>query len=104
MPRQVVIRFLTVAALFGGMAYGQPTLKVRLKPNLTESTIEIPLERYVAAVSGISKQRPIVEALLDSEGTVLDENRNPLSLEEARASVNRVQQKYQERVKAAPKS
>jgi hypothetical protein len=48
------------------------------------------------------KLRPIVEALLDSEGTVLDENRNPLSLEAARASVNRVQQNYREQAKAVP--
>jgi hypothetical protein len=59
---------------------------------------------YVAAVSGISTQRPIVEALLDSEGTVLDENRNPLPVEEARASVNRVQQQYREQMKTAPES
>ena len=60
---------------------------------------QVIMERcYVAAVSGISTQRPIVEALLDSEGTVLDDDRNPLSLEDARASVERVRQKYQEPV------
>jgi hypothetical protein len=57
---------------------------------------QVIMERcYVAAVSGISKRRPIVEALLDSEGTVLDDNRNPLSLDDARASVERVRRKYQ---------
>lgn len=57
---------------------------------------QVIMERcYVAAVSGISKQRPIVEALLDSEGTVLDTDRNPLSLDDARASVERVRRKYQ---------
>lgn len=66
---------------------------------------QVIMERcYVAAVSGISTQRPIVEALLDSEGTVLDENRNPLSLEEARASVERVRQTYREQVNVAPES
>jgi stage II sporulation protein D len=48
--RRSGLRSLTVAALTGGLAFAQPTLKVRLKPNLTDSTIEIPLERYVAAV------------------------------------------------------
>jgi predicted amino acid racemase len=56
---------------------------------------QVIMERcYVAPVSGIAQQRPVVEALLDSEGTVLDENRNPLSLEEARVSVDRVRKKY----------
>jgi predicted amino acid racemase len=58
---------------------------------------QVILERcYVAAVSGISKRRPIVEALLDSEGSVLDGDRNPLSVDDARASVERVRRKYQE--------
>jgi predicted amino acid racemase len=58
---------------------------------------QVIMERcYVAAVSGISRQRPIVEALLDSEGTVLDGDRNPLSLADARDSVERVRRKYQE--------
>jgi predicted amino acid racemase len=57
---------------------------------------QVIMERcYVAAVSGISKQRPTVEALLDSEGTVLDTDRNPLSPDDARASVERVRRKYQ---------
>jgi hypothetical protein len=58
---------------------------------------QVILERcYVAAVSGISSQSPVVEALLDSEGTVLDSNRNPLALDDARASVERVRRKYKE--------
>jgi predicted amino acid racemase len=58
---------------------------------------QVIMERcYVAAVSGISKQRPVVEALLDSQGTVLDSDRNPLSLNDARASVERVRRKYNE--------
>jgi predicted amino acid racemase len=66
---------------------------------------QVIMERcYVAAVSGTSTQRPIVEALLDSEGTVLDENRNPLTLEEARASVDRVRQKYRKQMKVASES
>jgi hypothetical protein len=52
---------------------------------------------YVAPVSGISEQKPVVEALLDSEGTVLDADRNPLSLDEAHASVERVRRKYEDR-------
>jgi hypothetical protein len=56
---------------------------------------QVIMERcYVAAVSGISNGQPVVEALLDSEGTVLDGDRNPLSLGEARASVERVRRKY----------
>lgn len=56
---------------------------------------QVIMERcYVAAVSGISRQAPIVEALLDSEGTVLDGDRNPVSLDEACASVERVRRKY----------
>jgi len=51
---------------------------------------------YVAAVSGISEGRPVVEALLDSEGTVLDGDRNPLPPDDARASVERVRRKYQD--------
>jgi predicted amino acid racemase len=59
---------------------------------------QVIMERcYVAPVSGISEQRPIVEALLDSEGTVLDADRNPLSLDEAHASVERVRRKYEDR-------
>jgi predicted amino acid racemase len=58
---------------------------------------QVIMERcYVAAVSGISKQRPVVEALLDSEGTVLDSDRNPMSMDNARASVERVRRKYQQ--------
>jgi predicted amino acid racemase len=63
---------------------------------------QVIMERcYVAAVSGISEQRPIVEALLDSEGTVLDTNRNPLAPDDARASVERVGRKYRESGNAA---
>jgi predicted amino acid racemase len=59
---------------------------------------QVIMERcYVAAISGISTQRPIVEALLDSEGSILDENRNPLPLEEARASVDRVRKTYRDK-------
>jgi predicted amino acid racemase len=58
---------------------------------------QVIMERcYVAAVSGISKGRPVVEALLDSEGTILDGERNPVSLDTARASVERVRKKYLE--------
>jgi predicted amino acid racemase len=58
---------------------------------------QVIMERcYVAAVSGISKQRPIVEALIDSFGTVLDDDRNPLPPDDARASVERVRLKYRE--------
>jgi predicted amino acid racemase len=56
---------------------------------------QVIMERcYVAAVSGISKQRPVVEAVLDSQGTHLDSDRNPLPLDDARASVERVRRKY----------
>jgi len=56
---------------------------------------QVIMERcYVAAVSGISAQRPNVEALLDSEGTLLDNDRNPASVDAARASVERVRRKY----------
>jgi hypothetical protein len=58
---------------------------------------QVIMERcYVAAVSGISNQRPVVEALLDSEGTILDGDRNPLPLDDARASVDRVARRYQD--------
>lgn len=58
---------------------------------------QVIMERcYVAAVSGISTGRPVLEALLDSEGTVLDRDRNPMSLADARASVERVRRKYHE--------
>ena len=36
----------------------------------------------------------LVEALLDSEGTLLDSDRNPASMDTARASVERVRGKY----------
>jgi predicted amino acid racemase len=56
---------------------------------------QVIMERcYVAAVSGVAAQKPVVEALLDSEGTVLDDDRNPVPLDAARASVERVRQKY----------
>jgi predicted amino acid racemase len=56
---------------------------------------QVIMERcYVAAVSGIASGRPVVEALLDSEATLLDSDRNPLSLEESRASVERVGAQY----------
>jgi hypothetical protein len=48
----------------------------------------------VAAVSGISTGRPVVEALLDSEATLLDASRNPLSVDDSRASVERVGRAY----------
>jgi predicted amino acid racemase len=58
---------------------------------------QVIMERcYVAAVSGISRSRPVLEALLDSHGTMLDESRNPLSLKDARASVDRVRRQYRE--------
>jgi predicted amino acid racemase len=56
---------------------------------------QVIMERcYVAAVSGVSTGKPIVEALLDSEATILDAERNPLSLEDSRASVKRVGNAY----------
>jgi predicted amino acid racemase len=62
---------------------------------------QVIMERcYVAAVSGISAQKPIVEALLDSEGTILDANRDPLAPDDARASVERVRRKYRESASA----
>jgi predicted amino acid racemase len=64
---------------------------------------QVIMERcYVAAVSGISTSTPIVEALLDSEGTLLDADRNPVSLDHARASVERVRRKYIERTASDP--
>ena len=56
MPRSAMSRpggFARGFALFlltATLALAQPILKVRLKPNLTATTIELPLERYVAAV------------------------------------------------------
>ena len=56
---------------------------------------QVIMERcYVAAVSGIASGKPVVEALLDSEATILDRNRNPLSLEKSRDSVARVGAQY----------
>lgn len=56
---------------------------------------QVIMERcYVAPVSGISTGRPVVEALLDSEATLLDASRNPLSVDDSRASVERVGRAY----------
>jgi predicted amino acid racemase len=63
---------------------------------------QVIMERcYVGAVSGISQGRPKLEALLDSHGTMLDESRNPLSLEDARASVTRVRRQYRDAARDA---
>jgi stage II sporulation protein D len=48
--RPVVAASLAAFVLFASVAFAQPTLKVRLKPAVDSSTIEMPLERYVAAV------------------------------------------------------
>jgi predicted amino acid racemase len=59
---------------------------------------QVIIERcYVAAVSGISRRKPVVEALMDSEATLLDSERNPLSMDESRASVERVGREYAEK-------
>jgi predicted amino acid racemase len=49
---------------------------------------------YVAAVSGIASGRPKVEALLDSQATMLDGDRNPFTVHEMCASVDRVGRVY----------
>jgi predicted amino acid racemase len=49
---------------------------------------------YVAAVSGIASGRPRVEALFDSEATMLDGARNPVGADETRVSVERVGRAY----------
>jgi hypothetical protein len=49
---------------------------------------------YVAAVSGVSEGRPVVEGLCDSAATVLDRDFNPVNLDAARASVARVAELY----------
>jgi stage II sporulation protein D len=48
--RPVVAGSLAAFVFFASVAFAQPTLKVRLKPAVDSSTIEMPLERYVAAV------------------------------------------------------
>ncbi|HXA52169.1 MAG TPA: SpoIID/LytB domain-containing protein [Candidatus Acidoferrum sp.] len=48
--RRGVIGAAALLFLCASPAFGQPTLKVRLKPAVDASTIDMPLERYVAAV------------------------------------------------------
>lgn len=49
---------------------------------------------YVAAVSGVSRGKPKLEGLFDNAVTMLDENFNPISLQDAIASVERVSREY----------
>jgi predicted amino acid racemase len=49
---------------------------------------------YVAGVSGISRGEPKLEGLFDNACTMLDENFEPVPLEAARASVERVSREY----------
>ncbi len=52
---------------------------------------------YVAAVSGVSRGQPKLEALLDNAANVLDEDRNPVPVQEAMLSVDRVAREYARR-------